>query len=122
MAEEPPFTWIDPLFHYEPLPTDDSIRLLYLDSSENVNEPLRGELVPMSLSDLIEEEVDFAAISYFWGDVHQLRPIFIGSTIMGIGPNLYDALQWCRLADKPSILWADGVCINQKDVRAYIIV
>jgi hypothetical protein len=111
--------WIDPLFRYDSLPTDDSIRLLYLDGAPNLNDILRCELISISLSELLGGtygDVGFAAISYFWGDVQQLQPVFIGSTVMGIGSNLHDALRWYRPPDKPVIVWADGVCINQKDV------
>lgn len=50
------------------------------------------------------------------GDVSYSRTIHIGAKIMRIGPNLYDALLHCRSTDKPAVLWADGVCINQRDV------
>lgn len=114
-----PLQWIDPLFHYKPLETEDSIRLLLVDGSEEWNAPLRCELIPISLSDIVDQDIDFAAISYFWGDVspRQLRPIYIGSTIMSIGPNLYDAIQCSRLQSSHTLMWADGVCINQNDVR-----
>ena len=115
-----PFPWVDPMFQYDPLPDEDSIRLLFIDSSEKLNDPLHCELLPISLSDLREQEVEFAAISYFWGDVQPkyLRPLYIGAKVIGIGPNLHDALSCCRYKGRCSIVWADGVCINQKDVRS----
>jgi hypothetical protein len=112
--------WVDPIFTYSPLPEVDSIRLLFLDNAPSLGDPLRGELIPISLADVKEQELNFSAISYFWGDVQpsNLRPIYIGAKVIGIGPNLHDALSCIRhLNSNPRILWADGVCINQEDVR-----
>ena len=110
--------FVNPIFQYEPLP-EDHIRLLFIDGSDKLADPLDCELLPISLADLREQEVDFTAISYFWGLVQPscLRPLYIGTKIIGIGPNLHDALLHCRIRDKPAIVWADGVCINQLDVR-----
>ena len=115
-----PFEWVDPIFQYEPLTEEDSIRLLFVDNASNLNDPVCCELLTVSLVDLRREDIEFSAISYFWGDVQPscLRPLFIGAKVMGIGPNLHDALCNIRqLESKPRIVWADGVCINQKDVR-----
>lgn len=107
---------IDSIFKYEPLKERDSIRLLHLDNAAKASDPLHCELISINLSNLQTQELDFTAISYTWGDVSQPRQSFIGTKVLAIGSNLYNALFSCRLTDKPIILWADGGCINQTDL------
>jgi hypothetical protein len=125
----------DELYIYRALESPTSIRLLHLEPGIE-NEPLRGELhdadLKIARSDMSSSSEDAAykylglsksptegfsyeAISYVWGE-----PIFNTSirTTRGSIPltdNLANALRRFRLSDQVRFLWADALCINQKD-------
>jgi hypothetical protein len=110
-------------YHYEPLP-DYNIRLLRL-------LPTR----PKDLEDAIECEVlstplkdakPFSALSYAWGNQEQEKTLKVKSssklglrkdTGIPITPNLFTALKYLRHQKLPVLLWADQVCINQKNMQ-----
>jgi Heterokaryon incompatibility protein (HET) len=99
-------------YNYEPLSSPYQIRLLLLDPGQH-EEQLSCSLQLVSL----EAGPDFEALSYVWGKSSDTRTIFCGDkTTMEIGLNLHTALQHLRHSDQPRLLWADAICINQKDV------
>jgi hypothetical protein len=67
-------------------------------------------------SELAAETDEFETISYVWGDVSEKTPIQINGRTLHIGSNLRSALLNLRLADRPRIVWADAICINQEDL------
>jgi hypothetical protein len=106
-------------FRYDPLVDTDSIRLLYISPSPRRGADLQCELITIRLSEICSEfyeSLDFIALSYVWGNMTQRKPIFIGSKVIHIGFNLYDALYHIRRREESVLVWADGVCINQEDV------
>ncbi|KAL0256660.1 hypothetical protein SLS55_009056 [Diplodia seriata] len=68
----------------------------------------------------LEDEPDYCALSYVWGDPSSTRPILIDGKIFHVTVNLEAALR--QLAEElrqrrnsPTWLWVDAVCINQHD-------
>lgn len=59
----------------------------------------------------------YEAISYCWGDPFDTGDIQCEGTILGIPRNLRNALEHLRHTDRPRILWADAICINQSDKK-----
>ncbi|KAK4189839.1 heterokaryon incompatibility protein-domain-containing protein [Podospora australis] len=71
-------------------------------------------------SDLTAETESYEAISYVWGDASETTPIQINDSTLMVGTNLRCALLNLRLLDKPRVLWADAICINQQDTEEKI--
>jgi Heterokaryon incompatibility protein (HET) len=98
------------LYCYESLPSQTSFRVL--------------ELLPGGEDSKIGYKLHFAdwnkppkyeAISYAWGDTGlRISTICDGKTL-GITTNLHDGLRHLRRTKTSRLLWADAVCINQKD-------
>ena len=100
---------------YKPLnPKTSEIRLLKLPQSSSSE----FELVPVSLDD----RPKYAALSYLWGNPEHYGEITIEGNTVRIPDNL--ASIFLRvLSDEPfrtqpycQYLWADAICISQKDV------
>ena len=104
-------------------PTD--IRLLYLHQGVG-EDPICVDLATVNL----DEDPDFEAISYTWGDSMPVKRITChgrtDSSVCGIQhsqasenfnitTNLFEELQRLRFPDRRRILWADAICINQED-------
>ncbi|PMD61064.1 HET-domain-containing protein, partial [Hyaloscypha bicolor E] len=77
----------------------------------------------LSVSSL-EDNVEFAALSYVWGDPKVTKDIILNNEIFPVTTNLAAALKhvkahWCNaFPDRnPGLfrIWADAICINQKD-------
>jgi hypothetical protein len=58
----------------------------------------------------------YEAISYCWGDAHDKEEIVCGDASLFITRSLSSALVSFRYEDRPRILWADAICINQADL------
>jgi hypothetical protein len=63
------------------------------------------------------DKAEYEAISYVWGSEEQPYDIVANGRLLRITSNLNDALRQLRLVDSPRSLWADSVCINQKDLK-----
>jgi hypothetical protein len=100
---------------YEPLSSDEHIRIIILHPSEDQSSPLTCSIQQLKLDDNVK---DYECISYAWGE-----PIFShrldcddGSTFE-ITASLHSALKRFRSKRRSRHLWADAVCINQPDVH-----
>ncbi|KAK2022183.1 HET-domain-containing protein [Colletotrichum zoysiae] len=88
-----------------------------------LDEPLRGDLVVRPIDAYIgegehpETEDSYEAISYAWGSEEKPRRIAspAAGAEMAITENLYHCLGRVRLEDRPRLVWADALCINQAD-------
>lgn len=58
----------------------------------------------------------YEAISYVWGSSDRTIPINCNGKRLFITENLRDALVRIRLPDRPRMVWADSVCIDQKNL------
>lgn len=120
-------------YQYEPLITDDHVRLLILDPAASLGNPLRCSIVQYAYyaelcSDDNTRHQHFAAVSYTWGSslpTHQLQianPSVPGtgdaaSTYLKITATVDSLLRHLRKPHKAVPLWIDAVCLNQMDSR-----
>lgn len=88
----------------------DQIRLLLL-HPESEDGPLFGELVDYSRSGTWR----YTAISYTWGPPVFSHDLHMPTGVMAITESLHGALRRLRDPTRPVLVWADAVCINQKD-------
>ncbi|CVK95821.1 related to heterokaryon incompatibility protein [Fusarium mangiferae] len=65
---------------------------------------------------LLEDKIDYEAISYAWGSSEDKATIRINETTLQVTQNLKEALTYLRHESKPRSLWIDAICINQSDV------
>ncbi|OLN98031.1 Heterokaryon incompatibility protein 6, OR allele 9 [Colletotrichum chlorophyti] len=92
------------------------------------DDPLNGELSVGSIDTYIEEAAkhegdipesadSYEAVSYVWGSDAKPRHITIPSTgaEIPITESLHLCLKRVRLEDRPRLIWADALCINQSD-------
>ncbi|KAH7395426.1 heterokaryon incompatibility protein-domain-containing protein [Cadophora sp. MPI-SDFR-AT-0126] len=98
-------------YEYTHIPNENTIRILTLFPGLP-NTRLEGRLEFANLADSPKYE----AISYVWGDPTRCDEISIDGTSLRLTQSISDALQRIRHEDKPRIVWADQVCINQDDL------
>ncbi|KAH6625452.1 heterokaryon incompatibility protein-domain-containing protein [Boeremia exigua] len=72
---------------------------------------IRCELLVVSLDD----NPDFEVLSYVWGDCSITKSIHVDEVRFNATVNLFDFLSALRLESQDRILWADGICIDQKN-------
>lgn len=87
-------------------------------------------LIHVTLNNLEEGTLNYAALPYVWRDVSQKRRILLDGHMFEITQNLHDAIEalmgskWTCVdireegeieVEAPMLLWADAVCINQQD-------
>ncbi|EON63562.1 hypothetical protein W97_02790 [Coniosporium apollinis CBS 100218] len=118
------------------------IRLLKLLPSEDIDAPISFVI----RQDILSKEMDrtsffagtgsskgseelpkppvYEALSYVWGDPKVRKAIRVSNEgkagqegELQVTVNLYSALQHLRLRDRPRMLWADAVCIDQSNVE-----
>lgn len=87
------------------------IRLLHLSPGTEYEE-LKCTFSLASLND----EPEYEALSYVWGDVDDKLPIRTEAGTAYITRNLHSALKNLRFIDRIRVLWADALCINQQDL------
>ena len=84
------------------------------------------ELLPGSFGDplhcrlrvaAIESDPVYDALSYMWGDKSPKGTIILDGEAFPVTGSLENALRHVRLRDRVRCLWADAVCINQRDVK-----
>lgn len=100
-----------PLYEYEALPSETHIRLFVLQPGR-VDDPLVGSMKAVPLSDL---STKYEAISYVWGTDVMDHLISVDGRKLPITKNLDASLRQVRRPDQARALWADSICINQKD-------
>ena len=64
----------------------------------------------------LEDECQYLALSYVWGDPSRTLPIQIDGQVFHVTENLEAALRHLRLISTPSTFWIDAICINQADI------
>lgn len=97
-------------YHYEPLPSPTSIRLIKFKPSESSNGSLTCSFLVVDTSDPPE----YIALSYVWGDTSNTVPVSIDGKSVHVTQNLRDALQ--PFNTEEALLWADALCINQQNL------
>ncbi|KAI0426033.1 heterokaryon incompatibility protein-domain-containing protein [Xylaria sp. FL1042] len=100
--------------YYRHQSLDDSramIRLIKLLPSKNPLSPVSCEIIHTSLSNAPV----YDALSYTWGGQAAECVIYCGSKRLLITNNLFLAIARLRLPDDDRFIWADAVCIDQKN-------
>lgn len=79
-----------------------------------------GDLIQCQLRTVIIGTVDnatrYEALSYCWGEENETETIQCNGRAILVRRNLEAALRQLRLPDRPRILWADAICINQENI------
>jgi hypothetical protein len=98
-------------YQYQPLSDPEGVRLLAIQPGKAF-EKITCTLSHVSLA----TTPDYEALSYTWGDNHKSHSIRCGNGFLPVTANLHSALQRFRYRDRPRMLWADAICINQVDI------
>ncbi|KAK4493623.1 hypothetical protein PRZ48_014341 [Zasmidium cellare] len=103
-------------FTYSPLRSEDQeIRLLRLHpASSTTGDDIQCDLFTASLAD---GDLRYDALSYCWGDPKPRKNVYINGQGVGTGPELEAALRHFRDTMPGLVIWADAICINQRDDR-----
>ncbi|KAE9370982.1 HET-domain-containing protein [Stipitochalara longipes BDJ] len=108
---------VDDLYQYSELTETDAIRLIYLYPSENLEAGIECSLHNATLSEFRDNIREYyTALSYVWGDQNDTRSIRVDGKRLEITASLRSALHYVRDNRRVIRIWADGVCINQKDI------
>lgn len=100
------------MYHYRPLTGITSIRVLHLEPGTVASD------ISCRLSHIdIGEEPDYEALSYVWGTPALTYSMLCEGKQLAINESLHSALQRFRFEDRSRVLWADGICIDQKIVE-----
>src|SRR6266536_627208 len=97
---------------YTDLPFGRYVRLLHLAPGTG-DDPISAHLSVFALTD----SPPYEALSYVWGHSGDHEPIEVNSNTVLITKNLRAALARVRYADQPRVLWADAICINQRNIK-----
>ncbi|TEA19467.1 Heterokaryon incompatibility protein 6, OR allele [Colletotrichum sidae] len=100
-----------PRYAHAPL-AEGSFRLLHL-------LPGRGdEQISVRLTAApVTDDVEYHAVSYAWGDAGDTAYIRCDGCELPVARTLAEALRRWRRADETRVLWADSVCIDQRNTR-----
>ena len=91
------------------------IRILELRVPTSEQPELYGALRRISLDDVNEP---FVALSYLWGPSTRAERISLGgSCSLDISDNLSSALRAVIARGTPQRIWADAICINQRNIQ-----
>ncbi|KAI8716452.1 HET domain-containing protein [Fusarium sp. LHS14.1] len=96
-------------FSYKPLNKDD-IRLLVLHPGQ-VDCDLRAVVYRCPLL----AANNFQAVSYTWGSSELSHSLWTPEGTIKLSASLHATLRCIRHEKQPVLLWADGICINQRD-------
>ncbi|KAI1119815.1 heterokaryon incompatibility protein-domain-containing protein [Nemania abortiva] len=97
-------------YEYKAIAAPRTIRLMHLQPGTETD-PIHLSLVTTTL----DSAPDFEAISYCWGSSQEERQVTCNGATLHITNSLFTGLIHFRHADRPRILWADAICINQAD-------
>ncbi|KAK4096091.1 hypothetical protein N658DRAFT_399013, partial [Parathielavia hyrcaniae] len=89
-------------------------RLLQLAPAASYHDLLVGDMVEM---DLEQARGTFTALSYTWGLPDWSHNLLLEGYQFVIGANLDAALRRLRSETSTTTVWADAVCINQRDME-----
>jgi hypothetical protein len=107
-----------PGYQYQNIPDKESIRMLLLEPG-NLDEPLEGTLEFVN----IDNAGIYEPLSYVWSqpgpsDTSDYTIVLLEDNVersLKLTGSLYGALKRLRLPDRKRRVWADQICINQKD-------
>ncbi|KAL2279732.1 hypothetical protein FJTKL_13124 [Diaporthe vaccinii] len=111
---------------YAPITSRGITRVLILDPARNTSDALSGTLCPLELpSDSAgktpnrpsrTQRQPYEALSYVWGDPTVTETIRLGGdSVLHLTSSIADALRRVRLPGRTRAVWADQICVDQKD-------
>lgn len=92
-----------------------NIRLLKVLPNSDFTSKIDCELFHENINNT--DRPPYEALSYTWGDASLTVDIRVNGCIFPANPNLEAALRALRITDKPRILWVDGICIDQTNIK-----
>lgn len=95
-------------YHYRPL-MNGQFRLVKV--SPGRSSDLRCEMI----YDKFENDPEYTAISYAWGDGIDTKTLLLDGIPVTVGISLYEALEALRHTTEVILVWVDALCINQTD-------
>ncbi|KAH6639038.1 heterokaryon incompatibility protein-domain-containing protein [Boeremia exigua] len=101
-------------YTYNSLHGTDTIRILRLEPGKK-SDAIRGRLYESNLRH--DKGADFEALSYTWGVADHSHTLSTPKGVIKISTNLAAALRRIRSETRSQHVWADAVCINQKDLK-----
>jgi len=100
-------------YQYQALnPQLQQIRVLLLEPAADPTAIIRATL---EVHDIQQKDVSYAALSYVWGNENDVTTMELGTCPFDVRVNLYSALAKLRSIDSVLNIWADAICINQKN-------
>jgi hypothetical protein len=100
---------------YQELKAEDfEIRLLTILPSADFSAPINCRVHVTTLAQAPPPK--YRALSYVWGDLRNTLEIFLNGVSFQVTINLASALQHIRDKEEEVVLWADAICINQRDL------
>lgn len=103
-------------YQYEPLGTEDEIRLLVLNPAKNRITPLRCSIVPYRRASQTRK---YSAVSYAWGKAKPTHSLEISqnndTSYLKITATVDVMLRYLRAPREVRYLWIDAICLNQDD-------
>ena len=101
-----------PNLEYQPLPSQDSIRLLSIHEHDDVT----PKAVHCTLS-TYSSGIPYKALSYVCGDAGNLETLHVNSVQVRARSNLYHALLEISRDSSRPLLWVDALCIDQANLK-----
>ena len=106
----------DRFYEYEKIGAEDTIRLILLQPSVDLEASIQCSLIRVTLEQCDKDVVEhYVALSYVWGDATLRRQISVDGAKLEITASLDCALRHLRDQSRLLRVWADGICINQND-------
>jgi hypothetical protein len=103
-------------YQYSPFEHTDSFRLIELLPSKDKAAAVQCNLMHSTLYHARKSITShYTALSYVWGNVAHKATIHIRGLALEVTASLDSALKHLRDEETAVVVWADGVCINQKD-------
>lgn len=96
------------IYQYRKLSRSNTIRVIEL-APARISRKLYGRIFDISF----DSTGTYNALSYIWGNPQMTRVFETAEGSLSITESLFSALTRLRYQDKPRVVWADGICINQ---------
>jgi hypothetical protein len=103
-------------YQYFPITDHDGIRLIVLQPSADKATTVQCEILHVTLRQAQDEICDhYTALSYVWRDPDDTTAILVKGYPLRVTKSLERSFRYLRDEKRHLNVWADGVCINQKD-------
>ena len=104
------------LYRHVPLEAG-SFQTRFLELEKRPDDPETGIINCTLRKFSLNDAPEFEALSYYWGDKHKCKLIYVNGKEIQVTDNLENALRHLRRSTEPRLIWADALCINQNDME-----